>query len=120
MRSFLVAAALSAAAPVAVAAPSVIVLEVPATSQHAWPSGERAVVAELLASDVELVLRASNAPSLAELEQEVLKAATEPSASVARGSRVLRSWRLIRVVRRCASRTTFAKELSRKGPSRSG
>jgi hypothetical protein len=85
MRSFLVAAALSAAAPVAVAAPSVIVLEVPATSQHAWPSGERAVVAELLASDVELVLRASNAPSLAELEQEVLKAATEPDAAGAVG-----------------------------------
>jgi hypothetical protein len=85
MRSFLVAAALSAAAPVAVAAPSVIVLETPASSQHAWPSGERAVIAELLASDVELVLRPSNAPSLAELELEVLKAATEADAAGAVG-----------------------------------
>ena len=87
MRSVLVAAALVAAAPVtvvtvvAVAAPSVIVLETPATSQHAWPSGERAVVAELMASDVELVLRPSNAPGVAELEQEVLKAATEPNTA---------------------------------------
>jgi hypothetical protein len=85
MRAVLVAAALVAAASVAVAAPSVIVLEAPATSQHAWPSGERAVVAELLASDVELVLRPSNAPNLAELELEVLKAASEPDAAGAVG-----------------------------------
>ncbi len=85
MRCGLVAAALFAAASVAGAAPRVIVLEPPATSEHAWPSGERAVVAELLASDVELVLRPSTALNLDELELEVLEAATEPDAAGAVG-----------------------------------
>lgn len=85
MRGVFIAAALVAATPVAGAAARVIVIEPPATSQHAWPSGEQAVVAELVASDVELVLRPSNAPTLTEFEAEVLEAATEPDAAGAVG-----------------------------------
>lgn len=75
-RLVLVAALLFAAAP-AGAAQRVVVLESEPTADIAWSSGERAVVAELMASDVELVLRPTQASTVAALEREVLEAAGE-------------------------------------------
>jgi hypothetical protein len=85
MKGVFVAAAVLLAAARAGATQKVVVLEPQPTSDLAWPAGERAVVAELLASDVELVLRSSNAPTVVELEREVLAAAAEPDTAGAVG-----------------------------------
>jgi hypothetical protein len=77
MRRVLVVAALLGAAPLTHAAERVVVLEPKSPSDWAWPSGQRAVVAELVAGDVELVIRPSLAESANALELEVLDAARE-------------------------------------------
>jgi hypothetical protein len=85
MRCALLAAALALAAPPLAAAPRVVVLEPNAGSEFAWPSGQRAVVAELMTGDVELVLRQSSSETVAALELEVLEAAQEPATTGAVG-----------------------------------
>jgi hypothetical protein len=85
MRCALLAAALVLAAPPLTAAERVVVLEPKEKSELAWPSGQRAVVAELMASDVELVLRQSSSESAAALELEVLEAAREADTTGAVG-----------------------------------
>jgi hypothetical protein len=85
MKRAVLAAAFLFTAPRAFASGRVVVVEPESSADFAWPSGERAVVAELMASDVELVLRPSQAPTLQKLEQEVLEAAAEPDTAGAVG-----------------------------------
>jgi hypothetical protein len=85
MRRTVLVAALVLAAPGAAAAERVVVLESKDSSTLAWPSGQRAVVAELMAADVELVLRQSSAETVGALELEVLEAAREPDTAGAVG-----------------------------------
>jgi hypothetical protein len=85
VRRVLLAATLLLAAPAATAADKVVVVEVHAASPFAWPSGQRAVVAELMAGDVELVLRPSRSADEEQLELEVRRAAQEPGTTGAVG-----------------------------------
>lgn len=85
MRSAGVLAALLLAASSAAAAGSVVVLEPRASSAFAWPAGERAVVAELMANDAEIVIRPTTAETAAALEREVVAAALEPDTRGAVG-----------------------------------
>jgi hypothetical protein len=85
MRCALLAAAFLLAAPPLTAAERVVVLEQKEGAELAWPSGQRAVVAELMASDVELVLRQSSSENAAALELEVLEAAREADTTGAVG-----------------------------------
>lgn len=71
-------AALVLAAPSALAARRVVVLDTSASSDFAWPSGQRAVVAELMANEAELVIRPALAGSKDALEREAFDAAREP------------------------------------------
>jgi hypothetical protein len=85
VKRVLLAATLLLAAPAATAADKVVVVEVHAASPFAWPSGQRAVVAELMAGDVELVLRPSRSADEEQLELEVRRAAQEPGTTGAVG-----------------------------------
>jgi hypothetical protein len=85
MRCALLAAALVLAASPLAAAERVVVLEPPVGSEFAWPSGQRAIVAELMTGDVELVLRQSSSTTVDALELEVLEAAREPDTTGAVG-----------------------------------
>jgi hypothetical protein len=78
MRRAALFAALMLAAPSALGARRVVVLDTSARSDFAWPSGQRAVVAELMASDAELVIRPALAGNASALEREVFEAAGEP------------------------------------------
>ncbi len=61
------------------AAPQVVVLQVAAPGFEEWPQGNQAVIAELVASSYELVVRASVSVSQAELEGELTAAGRSPS-----------------------------------------
>jgi len=80
-----VLAAFLIAAPCAAGERVVVMLEPPDDATLAWPSGRRAVVAELSLGDVELVLRSTRAATVADYEAEVLAAAAEPEAAGAVG-----------------------------------
>jgi hypothetical protein len=77
MRRAALFAAVFLAAPSAFGA-RVVVLDTSASADFAWPSGQRAVVAELMASDAELVIRPALARSAGALERAVFEAALEP------------------------------------------
>jgi hypothetical protein len=85
MRRLVLAAGVLVAAPGAFATERVVVVEPSATMAFSWVSGARAVVAELMVSDVQLVLRPSQAATIAELSREVLDAAAEPATAGAVG-----------------------------------
>jgi len=73
------------AAPPAFAARRVVVLDTSASADFAWPSAQRAVVAELVASNAELVIRPAQAGDVSALEHEVVDAAQEPETAGAVG-----------------------------------
>jgi hypothetical protein len=85
MTRLVLAAALLFAAARAEAAARVVVVETSDASELAWSTGQRAVVAELMAGDVDLVLRPSHARSVDALEREVVDAAREPDTAGAVG-----------------------------------
>jgi hypothetical protein len=78
MRRAAIFAAFVLAAPSAFGARRVVVLDTSASADFAWPSAQRVVVAELVASDAELVIRPTPASSAGALEREVVEAAREP------------------------------------------
>ncbi len=63
------------------AAPQVVVLQLGAGALETWPQGTQAVIAELVASSYELVVRASESTALEGLERELM-AAGQPSSII--------------------------------------
>jgi hypothetical protein len=120
MRRVLIVAALLCAAPVVHGAERVVVLEPSSTSDLAWPSGQRAVVAELVASGVELVIRPSSAENANALELEVIGAARELGARGAVGVGRLGSLGFAFVVLHDAQGSIRIEDDAKQGPVADG
>jgi hypothetical protein len=64
----------------AACSPHVVVLEPKQPEIEAWPQGQRAMIAELSASGLDVLLRQSQSADVAQLTEELLEVAREPDA----------------------------------------